>query len=75
MSIIFVDGSYRKWCIVVLSPHARHSHSFRGLNGEYHIRGPVPFADAHRAASVELVCVDKISEDVGVRLHLMATSK
>jgi hypothetical protein len=36
-----------------------HSHPFRRLHGEFHIRGPVPFADVHRAAGVELVYVDK----------------
>jgi hypothetical protein len=43
--------------------------------GEYHVRGPVPFADVHRAASVELVYVDKIWEEAEVRVLLMATSE
>jgi hypothetical protein len=42
------------------------------LHGEFNIRGPVPFADAHRAASVELVYVlTRQWEETKVRVLLM----
>jgi hypothetical protein len=72
----FLSHISSRRCIAgAISAHARQSQSFRRLNGECHVRGPVSFADVHRAASVELVCVDKVSEEAEVRVLLMATSK